>query len=102
MRKYAISQLIEIEDKIFQNAEVGDSLLFFAQIASRPEKNSLIYFRVKNIFPQFEVIEKFKNIQNDLLRNPDALFYQSKLSIKTPAVNLHEVLNGFGSGHTKI
>ena len=93
MRKYAIPQLVEIEDKIFQNAEVGDSLLFFAQIASRPEENSLIYFRVKNIFPQFEVIENFKNIQNDLLMNPDALFYQSKLLIKTPTVNLHEVLS---------
>jgi len=104
MRNYAIPQLIEIEDKIFQNAEVGDSLLFFAQIASRPEENSLIYFRVKNIFPQFEVIEKFKNIQNDLLMNPDALFYQSKLLIKTPTVNLHEVLkvsNGLNPGNIR-
>jgi len=104
MRKYAIWQLVEIEDKVFQNAEVGNSLLFFARTASRPEENALIYSRVKNIFPQFEVIEQFKNIQNDLLKNSDSLFYQSKLSVRTPAVSLYEVLkvsNGLNPGNIR-
>jgi type I restriction-modification system DNA methylase subunit len=104
MKTYAIPYLIEIEDKVFQNAEVGDSLLFFAKIASNPEQNILTYFRAKNIYPQFEVIEKFENQQEDLLKQNESLFYLSNVLIKAFTMKLDEPLsvsNGLNPGNVR-
>lgn len=104
LERYVVPQLVEIEDKVFQNAEVGDSLLFFSETAPNPEKNQLIYYRVKNIFPQFEIVEEFKNTQKELLKSADSLFYQSSLCINAPVKKLSEMLsvsNGLNPGNVR-
>jgi len=104
LRTYLIPELIEIKDKVFQDCEVGDSLLFFAQEHTNPVENTITYLRAKNIYPRFEIIEKFESVQNDLLKNPDCYFYESKLSIKVPTVKLDKVLmvsNGLNPGNIR-
>ncbi len=104
LSRYVVPQIVEIKDKVFQNAEVGDSLLFFSKKAPNPEKNQLVYYRVKNIFPKFETIEQFKNTQKELSENADSLFYRSSLFINAPVKHLSEFLsvsNGLNPGNVR-
>jgi len=104
LKNYLIQELVEIKEKVFRGAEVGDSLLFFAQKSSNPGENTLNYLKVKNVHPQLEIIEKFKSKQSDLSNDPDGYFYASKISIKAPTSRLADVLivsNGINPGNIR-
>ncbi|MCK4330546.1 N-6 DNA methylase [candidate division WOR-3 bacterium] len=104
LRNYAIPQIIEIRDKVFQNAEVGDSILFFAQKTLNPIKKTLKYYKVTNVFPKFDIIEKIETVQSELLINKEAIFYTAPIQIKVPTKELGEITvvsNGLNPGNIR-
>ncbi len=104
MSEFAIPCIVEIEEKVFQLAEVGNSLLFFSQIRSHPKKNRLKYFKVKNVYPHFEIINQSENLQEELLQSQDVLFYQPQITFKiktSPLSQIALVSNGLNPGNIR-
>jgi type I restriction-modification system DNA methylase subunit len=65
LTKYTIPKIIEITEKVFENAEVGDNIIFFGQNKNNALQNFLKYQVVKSISP-FTLIKEFENPQNCL------------------------------------
>ena len=101
---YAIPEIVEIQEKVFEDAEVGDSILFFAQQSNHPKKNLLAYYKVKNVFPRFELLDQFEAEQNDLLQTSQALFFTKPFEIRVQTKSLKEIAivsNGLNPGNVR-
>lgn len=103
LSKYAIPKIIEIIGKVFEHAEVGDNIIFFAQTSSRPLENFLQYSIVKNVMP-FVVVENFSNEQKVLINNYDSNFH-NKLKILGASQKLlsdfANISNGLNPGNVR-
>ncbi|MBA3241412.1 MAG: N-6 DNA methylase, partial [Acidobacteria bacterium] len=100
----AIPQIIEIREKVFASAEVGDSILFFARTDNQPTHNVLHYYKVENVFPTFEVLEKYESSQRELLANTEAFFYTNSFSIRAKTEVLSDlavISNGLNPGNVR-
>ncbi len=101
---FAIPEIIEIRDKVFENAEVGDSILFFAQCHRAPQTNTLVYSKVRNIYPVFELLEKYRSPQKKLLSQSHPSFFFSSFAINVPTKELDQladVSNGLNPGNVR-
>lgn len=103
LNNYTISKIVEINERVFENAEVGDNIIFFAGNTQSNKKNILNYEIVKQIFP-YELIERFNTEQQQLVEFHDANFYpklnsnvDSEIKLKTIA----ELSNGLNPGNVK-
>ena len=104
LRDFAIPQIIEIRDKVFENAEVGDSILFFAQCHRAPQMNTLVYCKVRNIYPVFELLEQYRSPQKNLLSQSHPSFFSSSFAINVPTKELDQladVSNGLNPGNVR-
>ena len=91
LSRYSILKIVEIREKVFLNAEVGDSILFFASVTNSSSKNMLNYYCVKNVFPVFSILNHHKNSQQNLLKNIAAKFYEDDIKIKVATKRLDEI-----------
>jgi type I restriction-modification system DNA methylase subunit len=101
---YCIPQLIEIREKVFEDAEVGDSLLFFGETRKNILDNMLNYYKVENVHPNFNVIKSFSTRQRDLLNNHLGKFFPSGIVLQSNTVPLSEiceVTNGLNPGNVR-
>ena len=107
LKYYAIHQIVEIQEKVFESAEVGDNILFFARKSKHPLNNQVSYFRVRNVYPYWEVLDEYKAFQNELLQLPSRKFYKSALEIsgiRVPYQVLSEfakISNGLNPGNVR-
>jgi type I restriction-modification system DNA methylase subunit len=104
LSRYEIPMIVEIREKVFEDAEVGDSILFFARKGNTPTENVLRYFKVKNIVPQFDIVEQYEATQHDLLSDSESQFYKKGFSIKVPVRGLGEIAmvsNGLNPGNVR-
>jgi adenine-specific DNA-methyltransferase len=104
LKNYALPLLLEIREKVFADAEVGDSLLFFAQNTRKPLESELCYRIVKNVSPIEEVIEEFKTKNTDLLKVEDVFFRPNDLAPRAKTVVLSSrwrVNNGLNPGNVR-
>jgi len=104
LENYCIPQVVEIREKVFKRAEVGDSILFFVQKCKNPLRKKLNYYKVTNVFPKFNILEYKGNIQSELLKNNEALFFTPPLTIKVNTKKLNEVAivsNGLNPGNIR-
>ena len=104
LKSYAIPQIVEIREKVFEDAEVGDSILFFGERKNNPTKNSLAYYKVENVFPDFKVIESFGTNQNVLLKEYEGKFFPIGIKIRIDTKPLNEVcdvFNGLNPGNVR-
>lgn len=101
---YAIPQIVEISEKVFEDAEVGDSILFFGEKKSNPKNNIVSYYKVENVFPEFKLIKSFETSQKELLKNYDGRFFPTGISIRIdvePLSNLCDIFNGLNPGNVR-
>ncbi|MCY7347548.1 MAG: N-6 DNA methylase [Pyrinomonadaceae bacterium] len=104
LKEYSIPQIIEIKEKVFASAEVGDSILFFAVNDNQASQNILNYYKVKNIFPTFDVLEQHHTLQKELSEKQDSLFYSSGLEMKANTKTLSDfasISNGLNPGNVR-
>ncbi len=105
LQKFTIPLIVEIRDKVFAEAEVGDSLLFFAKNARATEKSELCYRVVKNVSPVENTIEEFSEKNFTLLRADGAFFRPNDglvLRLKTlPLASSWRVNNGLNPGNVR-
>lgn len=104
LSSYSVSEIIEIREKVFEDAEVGDSILFFGERNNHPKNNIVSYIKVENITPEFRVIEAFKSPQQELLKDYNGRFYASEIGIKietVPLSDLCNVYNGLNPGNVR-
>ena len=104
LKNYSLPQIVEIRNKVFDNAEVGDSILFFAEIDKNPLNNSLVYIIVNNIHPAFDIIDKYSSDQKSLLDENENKFYTDSLllKVKTKAFSFFcDVSNGLNPGNIR-
>ncbi|MFA5031683.1 MAG: N-6 DNA methylase [bacterium] len=104
LSNFAIPEIIEIKEKVFVDAEVGDSILFFAKKDKDSVKNLLNYYKVKNIFPVFDIIEHHKNIQSNLLQQSEIRFFEDTIKIRAKTQRLGDICvvsNGLNPGNIR-
>ncbi len=102
--RYSIPLIVEIRDKVFAEAEVGDSILFFAETTSNPHHNILYYKTVENIFPAERVIEESQISQKELLDDSEVRFAKGGLRLRVSTLRLDElasVSNGLNPGNVR-
>lgn len=104
LKNYCIPSIIEIKSKVFANAEVGDSLLFFANKKDKSHSNVLEYLIVKNIYPVFELLQKYDTLQKKLLDETQNKFFIDGLTLKIktrPLMDLCVISNGLNPGNVR-
>ena len=104
LRNYTIPKLVEIRDKVFVDAEVGDSLLFFGERSENPLQNSLHYYKVDNVYPEFKLVTSFETKQEILLNEHEGRFFPSGIKFRIPTEPLTfycDVFNGLNPGNVK-
>ncbi len=104
LQNYSIPQLVEIREKVFADAEVGDSLLFFGERSAKPLDNTLAYFKVDNVYPTFKIINSFKTKQSVLLHEYEGRFIPTGIKLRiqtTPLSDYCNVFNGLNPGNVK-
>ncbi|MCK4788508.1 MAG: Eco57I restriction-modification methylase domain-containing protein, partial [Desulfobacteraceae bacterium] len=104
LSNYAIPQIVEIRERVFASAEVGDSILFFGQKSNYPTRNVLSYYKVKNVFPQFTVLEQVDTLQAELLQNPEVVFCPPAIQIRIQTESLNNIAvvsNGLNPGNVR-
>lgn len=104
LKEYSITEVVDIREKVFADAEVGDSLLIFAERGSTPLSNILAYYKVTNVFPTFEVLNSFNTPQKILLNEFNAKFFPSGLKVKIDTKPLDfycHVYNGLNPGNVR-
>jgi adenine-specific DNA-methyltransferase len=101
---YAIKSIIEIREKVFANAEVGDSILFFADRQKEINSNQLQYVTVANIWPKYDILESHSTSQRDLLIQDDGKLFVSGIELRVltiPLCNKCDVSNGLNPGNIR-
>jgi adenine-specific DNA-methyltransferase len=104
LRNFSIPLLIEIRDKVFAQAEVGDSLLFFAQRTKTPLEEELCYRVVQNLLPVESVIHEFRKKNSELLREQEAYFRPQELvrgKMTVPLSLCWQLNNGLNPGNVR-
>ena len=104
LRSFAIPLLVEIREKVFTDAEVGNSLLFFAQSSKNPLQNELCYRIVQNVFPVESIIREFKQKNSELLLDTETYFRPRELASSGKTVPLSSswiVNNGLNPGNVR-
>jgi hypothetical protein len=104
LKQFALPLLVEIRNKVFAQAEVGDSLLFFAERTPEPLKSRLCYRVVKNVAPAEEIIEEFIRTNGELLNQDGSSFRPSELPLRAKTVRLESlwnVSNGLNPGNVR-
>jgi len=104
LKDFAIPQIVEIREKVFEDAEVGDCILFFGERKNNPTKNSLSYYKVENVYPEFKVIQSFATNQNTLLKEHDGKFFPKGITIRIDTKTLNnycDVFNGLNPGNVR-
>ena len=104
LEKYAIPQIVEIREKVFTDAEVGDSILFFGSRIKNPSTSILQYLKVENVYPSLIKINEFRTIQEELLNEHDCKFYPPGLKIRIETIPLKEICeinNGLNPGNVR-
>lgn len=104
LKNYSMPKLIEIREKVFVDAEVGDSLLFFGEKSENPLQNTLQYFKVENVYPEFKIINSFETKQQVLINDYNGRFIPSgiKFKINTEPLSYYcDVFNGLNPGNVK-
>jgi len=104
LKNYSVPLLVEIREKVFADAEVGDSLLFFAQSTRSPLESQLCYRVVKNVSPVEMLVEEFKQKNSELLCTEEAYFRPRELvpRVKTVALGSRwHVNNGLNPGNVR-
>lgn len=104
LEKYAIPQIVEIREKVFTDAEVGDSILFFGSRIKNPSTSILQYLKVENVYPSLIKINEFRTIQKELLNEFDCKFYPTGLKIRIETIPLKEICeinNGLNPGNVR-
>ncbi len=104
LQKFVISQIVEIREKVFEDAEVGDSILFFGSRHNDPLNNLLIYYKVDNVFPVFKILQSYSSSQSSLLKEYQGKFFKSGIKIKIDTVPLKlicDVFNGLNPGNVR-
>lgn len=107
LTEYTIQQIVEIQEKVFESAEVGDNILLFAGRDKEPLKNELKYYKVSAFSPEFTFVEKYEAFQYYLLKLPGKRFVRSKFEIgeiRVPYKQLCEfvsITNGLNPGNVR-
>ncbi len=104
LENYVINEIIEIKDKVFTNAEVGDSILFFVGKSKKLRTQKFLYYKVKNIFPKFRILNKYESYQNDLLDSKNISFYNDIVKFEAKTIQLNEICkisNGLNPGNVR-
>jgi type I restriction-modification system DNA methylase subunit len=104
LKEYCIPSIVEIREKVFEDAEVGDSILFFGQRSANPLNNLLNYYKVENIYPEFKTITSFRTYQSILLNEYDGRFFPTEIKLKVETVPLNsicDVYNGLNPGNVR-
>ncbi len=94
---FSITEIIEVREKVFEDAEVGDSILFFAENSNNAKENVLKYFKVNNIYPEFLLQASYTQSQENLLSKQGSKFFITgiQLNIETePLSSFCHVYNG--------
>lgn len=103
LERYSIPLIVEIRAKVFEAAEVGDSVLFFA-CGSRPTSRSALEYRVvENVASDSKIISMQTNLQADLTSSIGVRFLASSINI-TQTIKLDdlwEVSNGLNPGNVR-
>jgi tRNA1(Val) A37 N6-methylase TrmN6 len=103
LSNYKIPKIVEITERVFENAEVGDNIIIFAGKDPEPSTNNLLYHTVKSITP-YNLIDSYESYQSDLVSYHDSNFYPKPISTGKPEVKLGEVAiisNGLNPGNIK-
>jgi type I restriction-modification system DNA methylase subunit len=101
---YAVRRIVEISDKVFAGAEVGDSVLFFCAISDDPLNDYVNYIKADNIYPEMRIIGSYKTQQKVLLEDPYYRFYTSPIRLKVTTKKLgdiSDVTNGLNQGNVR-
>jgi len=104
LENYVINEIIEIKDKVFTNAEVGDSILFFAGKSKKSRTQKFLYYKVKNIYPRFRILNKYESYQHDLLDSKNISFYNDIVKFEAKTIQLNEICkisNGLNPGNVR-
>jgi hypothetical protein len=104
MSNYAVSRITEIDEKVFEDAEVGDSIIFSVHKSEFPLANNLVYERVE-ASNSFKILESHINRQEDLLKLDESKFYIpsfGNLKVSTYLLkDIAEISNGLNSGNVR-
>jgi adenine-specific DNA-methyltransferase len=95
---------VELRTKVFEAAEVGDSILFFGSARHPTSKSKLQYLVVEHVTPGSELISTQSNHQSELAASIGARFRSSSIIIKSAQKTLGElweVSNGLNPGNVK-
>ncbi len=107
LTNFAVDKIVEIQEKVFENVEVGDSILLFSRNSKNPGNNPLRYLKVAKVYPNFELISEFSSSQRDLLKLPDKHFVKPTVDIEQlitkckPLNDIAEISNGLNPGNVR-
>lgn len=104
LTNYTVPQVVEIRDRIFVDAEVGDSLLLFIKNKAPTASSQLYYRTVNNIWPSESVVFSSKKEQIELASQIGAYFKCADFVIpKTSSVlaDHFKVSNGINPGNVR-
>ena len=103
LKEFSITKIVEIIGRVFENAEVGDNIIFFAQTSCEPQDNILAYHVVDNVSP-FAIIESYFNEQRVLVESYES-YFQNKLIIssefKKSLSDVSDIANGLNPGNVR-
>jgi len=103
LKNFSITKIVEIIGRVFENAEVGDNIIFFAQTSRKPQDNILAYHVVENVSP-LTVVDNYFNEQRVLVERYESNF-QNKLIIssefKTLLSDVADIANGLNPGNVR-
>ncbi len=102
--QYRIPLIVEVRNKVFETAEVGDSILFFSTAHRPTAESKLAYKVVENVSPGGQVISMQVNLQTELAASLGSRFIVSSVNMpKTQNTlgDIWEVSNGLNPGNVK-
>lgn len=103
LNQYTIPKIVEISEKVFESAEVGDNIIFFAGNAEPNERTILNYDIVRQISP-YELLERYYTEQHQLVEFYDGNFYPKLKVNNASEVELNAIAvlaNGLNPGNVK-
>jgi hypothetical protein len=104
LKEYSIPLIVEVRTKVFEAAEVGDSILFFGNARRPTQQSKLQDLVVEQVTSGSEIISRQSNPQTELAASIGARFRTSSIKIKKSAKtlgDLWEVSNGLNPGNVR-
>ncbi len=104
LTEYTIPLIVEVRDKVFDAAEVGDSVLFFACTRIPNLESKLEYKVVDSVGPDSEAVSIESNYQSALAQTTGVQFRRPSFEPKKPRNtlgDLWDVSNGLNPGNVK-